>query len=170
MMPPPFLPLYDLFRTQRRRSACCSCPGDSASRDQAPCCHSDHKVWVCAAAPLFMKAWRSSPLGGVACWHRHRCSSAAATYGLFLAKPPHVLSRPQTFSAAAPKHKDGSSLKSSCGTEDASRGGFLFLFIIPSGGRGAWGGGGGYSIPVEEGYRPQEKNERKKSTYALLMF
>lgn len=58
MMPPPFLPLYDLFRTQRRRSACCSCdsccsgPGASASRDQAPCCHSDHKVWVCAAAPF----------------------------------------------------------------------------------------------------------------------
>lgn len=48
MMPPPFLPLYDLFRTQRRRSACYSCPGDSASRDQAPCCHSDHKVWVVA--------------------------------------------------------------------------------------------------------------------------
>lgn len=141
MMPPPFLPLHDLFRTQRRCSvccACCSCPGDSASRDQAPCCHSDHKVWglrgnavvyermalfatrgccLLASMPLLLR-------------RRHLRPFPCQTTSRFI-PTPDILCR---FSGS--EHKDRSSLKSPCGTEDASRGGFLFLFIIPSGGGG----------------------------------
>lgn len=166
MMPAPVLRLRHLFRTQRRRSACCSCPGDSASWVQAPCCHSDHKVWGCAAAQLFMKGWRPSPLGGCCLLapmplllrHRHLRPLPCQTTSRFI-PTPNILRH-----SSGCEHKDGSSLKSSCGTKMQAVEGFFIFIYHPKREEG------GAFHPSRRRLQASEKKERKKSTYALLMF
>lgn len=127
----------------------------------------------CAAAPLFMKGWRSSPLGGVACWHRCRRSStaAAATYVLFLCQTtsrsiptPNILCR-----SSGSEHKDGSSLKSSCGTEDASRGGFFIFIYHPKWEKGSSGVGGARGIPSQSRKTTGLRKKRKKEKHLCII-